>query len=509
MKAFRGTIAAAAVLLIAVVAFLAVRPQLQDDGPVGHPQLFQFEKHELVRVEVLRPVVEDGAVTGSDSIVLVEEDGQWIIEGTGFVAGRSMVNRVKHQIHDLTARATVVDDPDQPELYGLGDLAITVSLTLRDGRTLSFKAGDPNPSSVSYYVRPLPGSTIYTVQKAAVDYYSLTLDEFRERRFAAFDSKDATALDAKVAVGEVSHHLVVEKVGERMWEMSSPVEMAANDDRVRRLLGRVSALKAKDFEEVSETPTPEELARYGLDAPRLDITVRFASRDPLRILVGDEAESDSKYDEVAYTLIDGDSTVYVARSGLIDDFVADPMELRNRKVVRMRAADVVAVDATLRATEDDDLEGSQGVRYAADEWFWKDGVPVPGSTPERVARTLAELEVDAFVDDEPEDLAAYGLVEPLVRAVLTDAEGNERVVRIGDEGEPWVDPEGNERPRRYASIEGSESVYLVDDRSLSVVRDLIREGNRKAKKDAEKAERRERIPTEARPSEGDEGEGEG
>ena len=56
--------------------------------------IFSFEKHELSRVEVVRPDAEP--------IVLVEVDGQWVIEGTGHPAGRSMVNRVKHQLHDLT-----------------------------------------------------------------------------------------------------------------------------------------------------------------------------------------------------------------------------------------------------------------------------------------------------------------------------------------------------------------------------------------------------------------------
>jgi len=496
MKAFRGTLAAAVVLALVAVFFLVVKPELGTPEPVGHPKLFQFEKHELVRVQVDR--------TDGDSIILEEVDGHWVIEGTGFVAGRSMVNRVKHQIHDLTARATVIEASDGAELYGLGDNALTVSLELRDGRTLSFKAGDPNPSSVSYYVQPLPGDTIYTVQKAAVDYYSLTLDEFRERRFASFDSKDATAIVAHVATAEATHTLEIEKVGERQWDMSQPVEMAANDDRVRRLLGRVSALKAKDFESME---SESDLARFGLDAPRLDVTVRFASRDPLQLKVGADSPSDNRYEELAYVRIEGDETVYVARRGLLEEFGQDPSELRNRRVVRMKATDVIAVDAELRADPDDDLEGEAGVRYAADEWFWKDGVPVPGSTPERVARALAELEVDAFIDDEPKSLGEYGLDDPRARAVLSDGEGNERVVLIGNEGEPWVDPEGHERPRLFVAIEGAAPVYLVDERALSVVKDMIREGNRKKKKDAEKAARRERIPSDAIPDDPEEGDG--
>ena len=353
--------------------------------------------------------------------------------------------------------------------------------------------------------RPTPSMSLAIQDGHAVAiHYSLTLDEFRERRFASFDSKDATAIVAHVATAEATHTLEIEKVGERQWDMSQPVEMAANDDRVRRLLGRVSALKAKDFESME---SESDLARFGLDAPRLDVTVRFASRDPLQLKVGADSPSDNRYEELAYVRIEGDETVYVARRGLLEEFGQDPSELRNRRVVRMKATDVIAVDAELRADPDDDLEGEAGVRYAADEWFWKDGVPVPGSTPERVARALAELEVDAFIDDEPKSLGEYGLDDPRARAVLSDGEGNERVVLIGNEGEPWVDPEGHERPRLFVAIEGAAPVYLVDERALSVVKDMIREGNRKKKKDAEKAARRERIPSDAIPDDPEEGDG--
>ncbi len=496
MKAFRGTLLAAALLLVVGIVVWFLRPDPTDAGPGDGVRIFAFEKHELTSVHVERP--------GADPITLKEVDGHWTIVGTDFIAGRSMVNRVKHQLHDLTSRATVVESPDQPELYGLGDNAIEITLTLRDGRTMAFQAGDPNPSSVSYYIRPLPGDVVYTVKKSAVDYYSLTLDEFRERRFAGFDSKDVTRLEAHIALpatddrAAIDRHLLLERVGDREWEMQAPQQMAANDDRIRRLLGRVNALKASSFIEVEEAQLQSRLPEWGLDKPRLDVELRFASRDPLRVLVGADAPSDNKYEELAYMLVDGDTTIYVARRGMLDDFGGDLEELRNRRVVRMKEKDVVAVDATLRAEPpDEDLEGEAGVRYAAEQWVWRDGVPVPGSTPERVARYLAELEVAAFVDDQPGDLSSYGLEDPVARVVLRNRDDEERVVLIGGPGEPLLDPEGRERERRHAMIEGDPSVYLVDMRSLSVVRDLIREGNRKKEKDLEKAERRERIPSEA------------
>ena len=488
MKAFRGTLLAAATLVLVALVLFVVKPDiLSESAESGPPRIFEFEKHEVVRVEVVKP--------GEDAVVLVEQDGQWTIEGTGFEAGRSMVNRVKHQLHDLTARATVVEAPDAPELYGLGENAIRVQLTLRDGETLGFRAGDPNPSSVSYYIQPEPGDTVYTVKKSAVDYYSLTLDEFRERRFATFDSKDVNRFTAVLSIEGAPERLDVERTGDRQWQLHAPVEMGANDDRVRRLIGRVNALKARDFVEVSPDERASRFAEMGLDEPRADITLRFGAREPLRVRVGADAPTSNRFEELAYMRLDEEDTVYVARRGILDEFTQDPAELRNRRVVEMRAADVTAVDALLVPDGDDDLAGEHGVRFAAERWFWADGVPFAGSTAERVARSLSELEVDVFVSDAPSGLAAYGLEPPIARVVLSDENGNEKVVRIGTEGDPLIDPEGNPRPRRYVTIEGSSSVYLVGDRVLAVVKDLVREGNRKAKKDAEKAARRERIPS--------------
>ncbi len=490
MKAFRGTLIALILLLVVAAAALFARPALltpKKPEKAEETRLFNFEKQELTRVEVIRP---DG-----DTLVLLEQDGRWIIEGTGFVAGRSMINRIKHQIHDLTARADVVEAPEAPELYGLGKNAIHVKLNLRDGRTVEFLAGDPNPSGVSYYIQPLPGDQIYTVKKAALDYYSLDLEEFREHRFASFDSKDTIRITATMNMPGAPAQLTLEKTAEDWWEMREPQAMTANLDRVKRLMGRVSALKAQDFIEIEQA----DMARYGLDKPRADITVEFASREPMRVLVGADAPSPNKYEELAYVMIAGDSTVYIARRGLLEEFGQDPSELRNRKVVKLKAEDVVAVDAWLSAEEKGDPEGTASVRYAAEQWVWKDGVPVPGSTPERVAERLAELDVDRFIDDKPKALAAYGLENPIARVSLQDTEGGEKVVMIGSPGEPQVDPEGNSRERRFASIEGDPSVYLVDEGVYRVIQDLVREYNRKKERDEDKALRRERIGSEPAP----------
>ena len=490
MKAFRGSALSMALLLVVAAVVWWLRPTFFAPAVQEGATIFSFEKHELVRVEVDRP---DGG-----SVVLVEKDGEWIIEATGYQAGRSMVNRVKHQIHDLTARAVVVESPENLELFGLGDNAISVRLSLRGGRDIAFKVGDPNPTSVSYYIQPEGQGSVFTVQKAAVDYYSLTLDEFRERRFATFDSKDVVGFEAILKLPQADYTLAMERVSERQWQMSSPIEMSADDDHARRLLGRISALKAVRFQSRGEA----SLADLGLDEPRVDMSVRFGSRDPMRIRIGAEAPKLNRFDALAYVLLDGEDTVFVARSSMLEEFAKDPATMRNRRVVKMAAEDVVAIDATLVSKDPDDLSGLGAVRYAAEQWVWSDGVPVSGSTPKRVARRFAELEVDEFIDEDAADLGMYGLDAPLARVTLRDRDEGTRVVLIGGKGPPLVDPEGHKQDRYYTAVEGSSAVYLVHMGLVEVVRDLVREAGRKAQRDAEKAARRERIdstPEEASP----------
>jgi hypothetical protein len=166
--------------------------------------------------------------------------------------------------------------------------------------------------------------------------------------------------------------------------------------------------------------------------------------------------------------------------------------MRNRRVVKMSHEDVVSIDATLAGTERDPLTGSGSVRFVSSQWVWKDGVPVSGSTPKRVAQRLAELEVDEFVDGEvsPE---ALGMDPPRARVVLKDAAEGARIVRIGSTGPDYQDSDGQPHQRHYAQLEGEAPVYLVHSGVLDVIRDLVRESGRKDKKDSEKAARHERI----------------
>jgi hypothetical protein len=485
MKPFKGSILAGAALLLLWLGlhFMETEADPETEGLVIKAvatSLFRFEKQDVVRIEVRRP---------EDSLVLSSGSDGWTVEPGGFPASRSMVSRVKHQLHDLDARAQVIVDPDAFALYGLGPQAIEVSVSLRDGKVIRFAGGDPNPSSVSYYIRPLPGDVVYTVKKSALDFYSFTIDSFREPRFAIFDAKDVVRMEADLPQGK---RLVFQREGESNWQMLEPLSMDAEADRVRALLGRVGALKAREFVREIEVGDDTDLGLYGLMDPVARIQISFGSRDPIDLRIGRNV-SDKEDENHAYMMMGDGPSIYTARRGLLEDYTQDPQNLRNRAFMPLLADDLREIEIHLTEQEEGDPAGRVLLKLVSDSWKWDDGRPVPGSTPKRVAARLTGIRANGFVDDAKE-IAKAKLKSPLATVRLTDAEGRIATLLLGQKGPPVVDDlEDRELERYYAKLEGGDQVYLVDKGILSVLKDAVREHNRKLGKDEEQLERREAI----------------
>jgi hypothetical protein len=510
MKQFKGAFLATLALLAIWVLTRSpdttapVRPNAGDDAPA----LFVFEKSELVRVEIDRA---DGP------LVLAEQDqGRWLIEGPNWVAASSMVNRIKHQLHDLAARATVIEDPEQPERYGLGENAIRVVLSFRAGTKLTFEVGDPNPTAVSWYLRPLPGDRVFTVKKSAMDSFEKPISEFRERRFASFESKDADRLEAEV---DGHPRLVFQRSSDENWDLLEPIEARASRSSVQRLLGRIVALKALDFgpdivaEDGDDEAAAMELAKYGFDPPRARIRVKFASREPLDLQVGAvvlqdgaEANVDNKRERRAYMRIVGDPSVYIGRDQMLTDFTAPPETMRNLRFVRLKATDIERYTVSLKDFDGVSTQAPITVRRNSEGWSWPDGGLAAGSTTKRMASRATELKARAISARGP--LPKHGLDDPMLVVAMTTDAGETRTLTVGAEGptetlaaRPVPGPPGapalNEGPREerrfYATVDDDERVYLIGRQVLATAEDLEREYRRRTDDQTERGARIDKI----------------
>ena len=445
MKEFRGTLIALLVFLgLGAFFFLREEKGNQDET---EKQIFSFEKHEVSSATIYRP---DGEI-----IKLIEKDGKWWIEGTDWQANLTMVNRIRHQLHNLEARAKVTREKDDLDLYGLGKKAIRVELMLNSGKKIEFLAGDPNPTGVSYYIRPLPGDTVYTVKKSALDYYSAPFDEFRNQHFVTMDTKSVQSFQMWNTQGEFHF----ERIDEYRWKLREP-EMRVSKDSMRTMIGRAIALKATRFVDLVE-----QNQDYGLSNPVLQLQFNLEDGTNIHIRVGSEAKEKG----FAYFQVGDDPVIYVAKNGLLEEFDVSPEELRNREVLDV-------LETEVRSLSIKDIEEGKEVRISleGDAWLWSNGQPISGSTPDRVLTSLSSLKAMEFSTAEN-----LGQVVGEVRLITKEEE--ERVLLIGSAAPNKKVGKDQEIPQRYAQAirihndREEQETLIMDEYAWSVLQDLIQE----------------------------------
>ncbi len=399
--------------------------------------IFQFEKQSLQEV-IISQVDQE--------IHLVEQDGIWTLKQADNQASTTMVNRSKHQLHDLHARSIVDTNPQDLSVYGLGEDATQVDLKLRDGSTLSLKVGDPNPTGVSYYMMPLDGphqNSVVTVAKASVDFFESELADFRAEHFLRFDLESVGELTITVypiLATELSNLEVREQ--SMVWTMrktsyeSGYVQwtgsvlgqepIVLSKEFVRRLLGRLLALKALDYQGVLELSDAEA----GLDRPRAKIVAKGTGVD-FEMLVGKVVAEGQSIVQMR-----GETERVTTRNGFLEELSFDRDKVRQRQVL-----DFLSVDSQQIESMQIERNGSTSktLRLQAEQWNLN-GTLIDNSKALGLLKQLSSLRIDEFVVDPTTPLEQgatekIDIIHPLGSVTLHIGDLVTRSVLVED-GEP-------------------------------------------------------------------------
>ena len=386
---FRGSLVAVSVMVILLL--LVSRTETEQRSQLK--TLMSFDPYLLNGIEITR---------SGQTITLQEIDGQWHYLEVNEAAAMVMINRVRHQLHDLKSRAFVSNDNDEFLRYGIDTDSEHVDLMFADGQRLQLVVGDLNPTGVSHYVLIPQSNEVHTVQKAALDYFTYSSDLYRDDRLIPLSQesiKEIRIEPSRLATNSKTWRF--ENVNERQkplkrrWRLRigdglDSEEVQADSSKVSQLIGRLLALKASTFIDTDDN----EYQRYkdfDWQDPLFYCELIDGKSEALRITFGPRFD-----DNNVVVMLGNRDQYFVVRSGVLEDVVLNKSDWTSKLLLDIDENAIETVNVSLNGS-------SINLRRSADQWLWATGVPVSGSTPDRLVRTISGLISRGTIATKPDD----------------------------------------------------------------------------------------------------------
>lgn len=319
-----------------------------------------------------------------------------------------------------------------------------------------------------------------------------------------FDFKEDAAV--RLSIERDSAKLVCEKK-EGNWKLTSPVALDADKSNLSTILGTMNDLSADEY--VADSPKPEDLKRYGLDAPALRLTATIEEEEKPAEAKPEE-KKDEKKDEkkeekkaaakktVTKTLLVSRKTegqTYGMEQGgtlvfTIKSWDADSLRT---EVISTTLGEFAEADATSLTLAP---RGKPEVVVEKEKDVWAITKPKKAEADQdavkKVLDALHDLKARRCIDFEGKNLAALGLEPPELVVTVKIKDKPDLVLKLGKPVAEEKDDPGS------AALKGdAKQVFLV---SKGKVEDIAKSlGDLEKKPEPKKEEPKKEEPKKEEP----------
>ncbi len=155
-------------------------------------------------------------------------------------------------------------DNVKPEVSALGDPALTITVTLKDGKKVTALVGNKK-SDDEFYVKNGESPQVFVVKKWAIEHVNKRPIDFRDKTICDIDASDLT----EVAVTHGAESYTIVKNGKDWKATKAGEDRASTPARSRRSPGAFKAWKATGFAD-----DPSSLKDAGLAKPQATIVAK-------------------------------------------------------------------------------------------------------------------------------------------------------------------------------------------------------------------------------------------
>ena len=372
----------------------------------------EAEKEKLV-------AVADDAVTGIElvyadrTIALAKRDGGWhLTQPVDAPADEPVVKSLITTITGAQVQKSLDEVPADLAPFGLDKPATAITIATKDGTLPAIQIGKNTAIGAKTYVRKGDAPKIYLTASTIQTGVNKQARDLRDKQLLVFQDDDVQRIDI-AKPGSPALSLV--RKDKDTWTLE-PGGLAADATEVRSYVSSLRTTRATDFPD----DNPADLSKYGLDAPRLTVTVATGKDGAAtqQLLVG--GESSGQQTKQVYVKRGNQPNVFAVGEWAFRSLDKDAAALRDKTVVAFESDNAGRV-----VIERKEGTGTTLVRTPAGGWTL-DGVDeakVKATAIQRYVDDLKDLKGSAVAAEPAGDLARFGLGAPTLRITVSDKAG--------------------------------------------------------------------------------------
>ena len=425
MRGMRSTL----VLLVAAVA-LGAYIYFVESGrpPAGTPDpletVFDVDADDIDALSV---------TAGNGDRTVIEKDGdRWrLVEPFRTNVDVTKVVSLSSSLANLELQRVVAEPEDAPDLdaFGLGAPSIEVGFGTADDADARLLIGDRSPGSDDLYATVAGSGRVFLIS----GFLDTTFDQ------TTFDLRDKSILDitrdAVDSIAVAAPDLAVRlRKSEGEWSLVEPLEARADIGVTDGLVGRLATGQMAAVEQ--ETAEADDLAAYGLDDPRLTVTLGLGSSTAALHLGGTTPAG------TVYARDAARGMVFTVDGSLAAELEQGADEYRRKDLFAFRPFNASAVEIDHRGERWSFALEPAGTEEETDTW--RRTAPDPGdvarSAMDDLLAKLSNLRAESFEASRE----GTGLDAPVAAVTVTFDDDEQERVAVGRSGDDVFAVSGDE-----------------------------------------------------------------
>lgn len=422
MRGLRSTLA-----LLVVAIGLGIYIYIDADrAPAGTANaletVFDFESDDVSRISIL---AENG-----DETVIEKAADRWglVAPFEGNVDVPAVVG-LASSIADLEMQRVVAEPEDAVDLsaFGLTAPRITVGVAATTGADGRLLLGERTPTGGDVYATIDGSNRVFLISGYLDDAFNQTTFDLRDKTILDFNGDQVASL--VIAGGETAIEL--HKTDGR-WSLVSPFEAHADFGATNGIVGRLSTDRIASV----EVERADDLAPFGLDVPRLTVTVGLDSSAATLLIGNDNAGGLVYARDLARDL------VFTVDQSLVDELTQNPSEFRRKDLFAFRPFNATRVE--IDRSNDHWVFEKRASDTEESSQTWRRTTPsaedLDAAAMDDLLAKLSNLRANEFVSSQE----GTGLDAPTVNVSVTFDDGAQERVAVGRVNDDVFGVNGNE-----------------------------------------------------------------